>query len=426
VFAFSNLFTADCKGLQAFLFRDVHRNAHFRPMSVKKSYGSPASGYSRSIERKLSPFGRSHCKSPSSRKQPSPGSTFTSDYLRKRNDELEVTGKVLASKNHAIAKKLSAVESTLVEAKRVIKDLRRELSHQAHKTAGCTRVQTKGVSPGKSSPYAKKNVAAQTTPGVFTKANPPQEPNLTPRPKFSGRSSFRSPLDVSSPPETVEIPRADVSDPVINRALFANFSLPVDECGADSMHAAYEKKLSIGNQIVEGAQKDDDEDELELSLASTSVLSPLISEQKGSDTFGMKFGAQFPPPRIPAPEFGNAAFFAQFSTTSPRNKTAPSSEADSNKFDLSPPKIFADVDLAKDNIPTTAVVPVVQVPTRPVLTSLLDCPPIQGQQRVSSEDTPIKLLKSPKSAHSAEKVVFYLTCSYKSTVTSRLSTLLIV
>lgn len=387
-------------------------------MSVKKSYGSPARGYSRSIETKISPFGRSHSKSPS-RNQPSPGSTFTSDYLRKRNDELEVTGKVLASKNHAIAKKLSAVESTLVEAKRVIKDLRRELSHQAHKTAGCTRVQIKEVSHGADSPVPKRSVAAQTTPGVFTKANPPHEPNTSPRPKFSGRSSFRSPLDVSSPPEKIGITRADMPETVINRALFANELLAVNESDADSMHSSTQASLRAPsdeslsrdeNMIAQSAERNEDEDEFELSLASTSVLSPLVSEQNGYGSLNVEFGAPSPPPRIPAPEFGNAAFIARLSTGSLCNSSPPSSEADSNKVHASPPKIFADADMAQNSILTTAVMPAVQVPTRPVLTSLLDCPPISGQLYAASDQSPIKLLKSPKSTRSAEKVVYSIIC----------------
>ena len=64
-----------------------------------------------------------------------PSSSFTSDHLRKRNEQLDSSNKVLAAKNHAIAKKLSLVERNYCDARRTIKDLRKENSHLKHTMA---------------------------------------------------------------------------------------------------------------------------------------------------------------------------------------------------------------------------------------------------------------------------------------------------
>jgi hypothetical protein len=358
-------------------------------------------------------FGGSDQESPS-RKQPSPGSTFTSDYLRKRNDELEVTGKVLASKNHAIAKKLSAVETTLVEAKRIIKDLRRELSHQAHKAA--TRIQTKENSKQQDLPLTKQSMAVQTTPGVLVKATPPRGPNSTPRPKFNGRSSSNKVLDVSSPPEKLETPRtAPISTPSASSQ--ETTSSKSSKNGGRPMPVSLHVSTSVpSNESMSGGKAeqtipsnyDEDEDELELSLLSTSAMSPLVPKWLSPGSLFMEMTTPSPPPRVPAPEFGNAALFSHHSSLS--NAPPPSPVAGAGNFPSSPPSIFADAHTAKVSLPSTAVAPSAQTPLRPALASLSGCPPLPGQLQAASADSPAKTLVSPlpDPARSADKVLVVL------------------
>jgi hypothetical protein len=97
----------------------------------QRTYGSPTP-MKKKISAPKKTCGINHFHLPQG--QPTTGS-FTSDHFRRRNDELEATCRTLASKNHAIAKKLGLVEIALVEAKQTIKLLRHQVGDAEHKAA---------------------------------------------------------------------------------------------------------------------------------------------------------------------------------------------------------------------------------------------------------------------------------------------------
>jgi hypothetical protein len=104
-------------------------------MSVFPStYGSPTSTKNRGKSPQKGATGGTKTTVATGGRKP-PAATFTSDHYRKRNDELEATSRVLAAKNHAIAKKLGVVETAFLEAKVATKDLRHQLAFVKHTAA---------------------------------------------------------------------------------------------------------------------------------------------------------------------------------------------------------------------------------------------------------------------------------------------------
>ena len=345
-----------------------------------RAYGSPAK------HRQLKQ--RSASTPPQDRKPHAvkPPASFTSDYLRNRNDELETTGKVLASKNHAIAKKLSIVEGTLNEAKRTIKDLRRALSF----------VQMQALEKALVLPPSPHAVATQTSPSPkITPTPPPHEKanhglrpssgaiSLSPRKTTDTATSPLMPIFESTPKKMHESIPSQSAVPSTPTA-------PAGSARVKSTPLLESVKFSHGNY---GEAASDEEQELsELPLASSSILSPLMPKWLSPESLHQEMtnadikthtGHSTPTPdktnRAQTPHFGSVARAATPVFGSPAHTSAKTL----GFAPSSPPSIFADAPVSAFTKPGAAYQNK-RVSPRPALTSLAGSPQVSGKDQHQS------------------------------------------
>jgi len=219
--------------------------------------------------------------------QSSPGGSYSSAHLRKRNDELEVTSRVLAAKNHAIAKKLSTVETTLYDAKRVIRNLRKELSVLKHSSAATSTLTQQGSEPGKQvrtetttqlslQPNSSDQGTASTAPPSKVPTTAPPQAPTTARLSSSPGALVPANKMAPSPPAA---PAPSSIGPRISRILkppkTPATSFQATTAPSDSDASSQASPDWLRSRLSKYVAKDDGSDG-EAPLVSSSVISPVV------------------------------------------------------------------------------------------------------------------------------------------------------